>query len=201
MMDTSTIIPLVSVVATALIGFILWLVKRIINSKSKMNILKNQLNNFYAPIYNGLITGNIKNYENLLSVVINISTDFPNDIPQYFLDFQKDSHFVHDMETPLDEEVKKHIMVNYNWLRKKFGYDVSEKIDAKDYCYLDFFKKKNNILEFFDFFLAYSPLMLFVISAYFFEKNSITIGYAFLFSALSSFITRLLTNYLNKWKS
>lgn len=200
-MDTSTIIPLVSVVATALIGFILWLVERIINSKSKMNILKNQLNNFYAPIYNDLITGNIKNYKHLLSTVANISKDFPNDIPQYFLNFQKDSHFVHDMETPLDEEVKKHIMVNYNWLRKKFGYDVSEKIDAKDYCYLDFFKKKNNILEFFDFFLAYSPLMLFVISAYFFEKNSITIGYAFLFSALSSFITRLLTNYLNKWKS
>lgn len=200
-MDTSTIIPLVSVVATALIGFILWLVERIINSKSKMNILKNQLNNFYAPIYNDLITGNIKNYKHLLSTVVNISKDFPNDIPQYFLNFQKDVRLIHDKDSPLDEEVKKHIIVNYNWLRKKFGYDVSEKIDAKDYRYLDFFKKKNNILEFFDFFLAYLPLMLLIISVYFFEKNSISIGYTFLFSAISSFITRLLTNYLNKWKS
>lgn len=200
-MDTSTIIPLVSVVATALIGFILWLVERIINSKSKMNILKDQLNNFYAPIYNGLITGNIKKYKDLLSIVVNISKDFPNDIPQYFLKFQKDSHLIYDQDTPLNEEVKKHITVNYNWLRKKFGYDVSEKIDAKDYRYLDFFKKKNNILEFFDFFLAYLPLMLLIISVYFFEKNSISIGYTFLFSAISSFITRLLTNYLNKWKS
>lgn len=200
-MDTSTIIPLVSVVATALIGFILWLVERIINSKSKMNILKDQLNNFYAPIYNGLITGNIKKYKDLLSIVVNISKDFPNDIPQYFLNFQKDVRLILDKDSPLDEEVKKHIIVNYNWLRKKFGYDVSEKIDAKDYRYLDFFKKKNNILEFFDFFLAYLPLMLLIISVYFFEKNSISIGYTFLFSAISSFITRLLTNYLNKWKS
>lgn len=195
------IITLVSVAATALIGFVLWLIKRIINSKSKMNILKDQLNNFYAPIYNGLITGNIKKYKDLLSIVANISMDFPNDIPPYFLNFQKNSHYIHDKESPLDEEVKKHIIVNYNWLRKKFGYHISEKIDAKDYCYLDSFEQKNNILEFFDYFLVYSPLLLLIIAVYFLEKNSITIGYALLFSAISSFITRFLTNYLNKWKS
>lgn len=166
-----------------------------------MNILKDQLNNFYAPLYNGLITGQIKNYNDLLVVVADISNKFPSDIPQYFLELQRDSRFTYNSDTLINEDVKKHITVNYNWLRKKFGYDVSEKIDAKDYRYLDFFKKKNNILEFFDFFLAYLPLMLLIISVYFFEKNSISIGYTFLFSAISSFITRLLTNYLNKWKS
>lgn len=200
-MNNSIIISLIGISATALIGFIFWLVKRTISSKSKMNILKDQLNNFYAPLYNGLITGQIKNYNDLLVVVADISNKFPSDIPQYFLELQRDSRFTYNSDTLINEDVKKHITVNYNWLRKKFGYDVSEKIDAKDYRYLDFFKKKNNILEFFDFFLAYLPLMLLIISVYFFEKNSISIGYTFLFSAISSFITRLLTNYLNKWKS
>lgn len=199
-MDNATISGLIVAAVTAVLGLIIWRLQKLISSKSKSKILKEQLEKFYAPLYNDLISG-VFNVNKDLSVEIhNISKDAPNSIPQYFLDLQKTLLKYSNDDQPLDLEIKKHIETNYYWLRNKFGYS-KEKIDTEDYKYLDNYSKLSSIAETVNSVLLLLPVILSAISTFFFSKESNILGSIFLSASISCLITKLLSDFLHKWMS
>lgn len=197
-MDNATISGLIVAAVTAVLGLIIWRLKKFISSKSKSKILKEQLEKFYAPLYNDLISGVVNFNRDLLIEIHDISKSAPNSIPQYFLDLQKTSLRYSEKDQPLDFEIKKHIETNYYWLRNKFGYS-KEKIDTEDYKYLDNYSKLSSIAETVNSILLLLPVILSVISTFFFSNESNVLGYIFLSATISCLVTKLLSDFLHKW--
>lgn len=174
------------------------LIKKKISSSNKSKILKEQLSFFYAPLYNSITASNGYISEETWNLFETKCAEHSEIIPKYFSDCQKEKHFRNN-ETKV-EEFKKHIIVNYTYLRKKFHYSA-EKVEPKDYKYLDCYEKRSNIAYYIYFLYNLLPIIFMLLVTL--PNNLISNDFEqiLVISSITISVSNIVHIYFKKWYS
>ena len=175
-----------------------WLIKKKISSSNKSKIPKEQLSFFYAPLYNSITASNGHISEETWNLFETKCAEHSEIIPKYFSDWRKEKHFRNN-EAKV-EEFKKHTIANYTYLRKKFHYSA-EKVEPKDYKYLDCYEKRSNIASYI--YLLYNLLPIIFMLLVTLPNNLISNDFEqiLVISSITISVSNVVHIYLKKWYS
>lgn len=123
-MSTEIVVAIVSLVGAAVTGIVLLIIDKLFFSPRRTKLRESILEYVYTPFIKAIEDGDVTNidFHNLLN---RIRDDHFNYIPSQLSDMIKSLPYD---EKPIDlsSTLVSHINTNYNWLRKKLGFQYSK---------------------------------------------------------------------------